>query len=113
MRLLLLLLLCLTLPASAGESAKACDITKLAPMISQAPLRYVRFTAIIENRGGGFVALVDEGGEWTRSLVQPGARATLIEWKNIVLGPGEYETVLVAGSCTARGRLQVAGGDGP
>lgn len=106
----MLLLLLLTLLAT--PSNRECDITKLAPVVSQAPLRYIRFSAVIENRGGGRVVLVDEGGEWTSSVIQPGARTTQIEWKDVVLGPGEYEVVLVAGKCTARGRLTVAGGDG-
>lgn len=106
-------LLLLLLPATANPAPPDCSLTKLAPRQSLAPVRYIRFTAVIENRGGGEVALVDEGGVMTSSLVQPGPRATLVEWKNVVLGPGEYEVVLMAGRCTAHERLTVVGGDGP
>jgi hypothetical protein len=106
------LILLLTVSASrTPEAAPECAISKLAPRVSQAPLRYIRFSAVIENRGGGEVALVDEGGVMTSSLVQPGARTTQVEWKNVVLGPGEYGIVLAAGKCTARDHLTVAGGE--
>ena len=108
----LLPLLLLLIPLSANSAPKPCDITKLAPVQSLAPLRYLRFTVITESRAGGNVFLVDEVSELTSSQVPEGARATLIEWKNIVLEPGEYEVQWVTAGCTARARVIVSGGDG-
>jgi len=78
-----------------------------------APLNYVRVKATIEDRSGGKVVLVDEGGEWTSGLAQPDVRTSWIVWKDLRLGPGAYEVVLVtAGGCRASARLEVHGPEG-
>jgi hypothetical protein len=90
------------------------------PRISMAPARYLRVKASIEpddaNRGARLV-LVDEGGELTSSLIQLDAKTHWIEWKNILLGPGEYEVVLIVvdstdhQTCQARAHVEVSDGD--
>lgn len=86
------------------------------PRVAQPPLRFIRTKVTIEpdaaNREARLV-LVDEFSEITSGKVLTDVRTTWIEWKNVVLGPGEYEVVLVVvdslqhQTCTARERITV------
>jgi len=75
-------------------------------------MRYLRVKVTIEDRAGGELLLVGAEGVETSSLVNAGPRTSWVEWKNIVLVPGEYEVQLLAGKCTARDTVVVSGGDG-
>lgn len=78
------------------------------PRQALAPLRFLRVKATVEDRLGGRLTLVDTDGPWTSSLVQAGPRTTWVEWRNVVLGAGDYEVVWqTAGGCTARGQVSV------
>ena len=102
----------LTPPATAASSC-AVDAQ---PKKSIYPLRYIRTRVTIE-RGTAREArlfLIDEGGEITSSGVDVSFRVQQVEWKNVVLGPGEYEVVLrTSGGCAARDRLEVMGVEQP
>lgn len=92
----------------------ACDVeiqehaSRHAMSVAQAPVRGLFIKTIDEQASGGGLFLVDEGGEITSSLVQPGARTTWMDWKDLVLGEGEYEVQFKTGAgCFARARLEV------
>lgn len=92
-------------------AASACKVAA-QPKLSLAPLRFVRVKVTIEDGTGGVAELVGPDGLETSSLVQAGPKTTWIEWKNVVLIPGDYDINLRGRTCTARDRIQVAGGDG-
>jgi len=102
------LVLLIALSSIARASSKPACTVDAQPSLSQEPLRYIRSKVIIEDGSGGRLVLMDEGGEWTSGIIQPGPRNTWVEWRNVVLGAGEYEVVLqTVRGCIARSRLEV------
>lgn len=98
--MLLFLLMLLTTPQ--------CSV-KVAPQIGQAPMRYLRVRVTIEpGARDAFLELVGPVGRETSSEVHTDRRTQQIEWKNVVLGPGEYDVILrTSVGCMARDRVVV------
>lgn len=91
-----------------GMTKKPGCAVEAQPSVSQEPLRYIRSKVTIEDGSGGKLTLVDELSDLTSSVVQAGPRTTWVEWKNVVLGAGEYDVVIqTAAGCVARSRLEV------
>lgn len=100
-------MLAITVVAAFKAPAPTCAID-VQPRIGTEPLTFVRVKVTVEDRLGGAVALLDGVGEWASSLVQPGARTTTVEWKDLDLGAGQYEVGLrTSGGCTARSSIEV------
>jgi hypothetical protein len=108
----LLLTALLLIPQRPSNAAPACTVDA-QPKIGLAPIRYVRVKVQTQDRAGGELMLVGPSGLETSSLIQAGPVTTWVEWKNVLLGePGDYEVRFAGPKCTARDRVQVAGGDG-
>ena len=103
--------------ASAGlESAPSCKVDA-QPRITLPPLRYMRIKVTIERDAsarGARLMLLGPDGEETASDLHTDVRTQWVEWKNLVLGAGNYEVVLqVSNGCIARSTIQVGEPDGP
>src|SRR5262245_29374811 len=81
--------------ADASGSTRCAVVAQ--PRVALAPVRYLRIkTQVDASEADRFarLVLVDADGEVTSSQLQLDARTHWVEWKNVVLGPGQYEVVL-------------------
>lgn len=97
-------LLVLLHAALNARPACAVDVT---PRLSQAPLRTLRSKATIEGGAGGRLVLMDDFSDITSGNIQPGARTTWVEWKDLSLDTGEYQVVLLTPGCISRQTVSV------
>lgn len=97
---------------SRMDGASLCRV-KAAPKITQAPMRYMRVTTQIDDDSReASLELNGPNGFETGSSVPRDRRTVEIPWKNIVLGPGQYEVSLrTSAGCFARDSVVVAGAD--
>lgn len=97
-----------------GRAAPQCAVDA-QPKLSQAPLRYMRLKVTVEPQEdpvrGATVALVDQDGEVVRSsFLDMPPRTSWLEWRSIVVGPGEYVVVVMTTTqCRATQQITVAG----
>jgi hypothetical protein len=103
----------LALAAVSAPGAKSQCAVEASPRVALPPLRFIRVKVTIEDRGLGRLELNGPEGLETASQVQAGPRTTWIEWKNVVLGDGDYEVdLLTASGCRASARIKVGTPEG-